>query len=69
MIDLGEMALLTASAAIDEGTKQQSTTKDVRPRVSADEGAAVGGRRALKHLSKCILLHYIIFYLQNQLHL
>ena len=43
------MALLTAFAAAEEAIKQQSTTNNVRPRVSADEGAAVGGQRALEH--------------------
>ena len=36
-----------ASAARAEGTEQQ--LNNVRPRVSADDGAAVGGRRALEH--------------------
>ena len=38
-IDLGEMALLSASAAAYEGTKQQSTTKNIETRVPVDVGA------------------------------
>ena len=43
------MAPLSASATTDEGTKQQSTTNNVQPRVSADEDAAVDGRWVLEH--------------------
>ena len=69
MIDLDGMALLSASTAREEGTKQQSTTNNVQTRVSADVGAAGGGSRVLEHKFNCILLHYIIFIHPNQLHL
>ena len=57
------MALLSASAATDEGTKPQSTTNSAQ---RSDEGtrdisAAGGGRWALEHNIKCIPLHYINF--------
>ena len=54
VIDLGKIALLSASAAAIEGTKQQSTTNNVEVRVSANVGTAGGGRWALDHDS----LHY-----------
>ena len=52
MIDLDGMALLSASTAREEGTKQQSTTNNVQTKVSADVGAAGGGLWALEHSLK-----------------
>ena len=64
------MALLSASVAADEGTKQQQNTSNAQTRASLDVGAAGGGGPwALGHIMTCILWHYIIFDPPKLLHL
>ena len=53
-INLGDMALLSASATVTECAKQQSTTNNVETKVSVDIGAAGGGSRALEHSLKIV---------------